>query len=97
MCKGTEYVGTAFYFTGSDHTRVARYDKYGRDLLNTVKYTDLWFKLDGYPAVFRPAETFSISNTTCSMPLVGTSGTDLSSGKEDQGGVLRAYRQNPDA
>ena len=97
MCKGTEYVGTAFYFTSSDHTRVARYDKYGRDLLNTVKYTDLWFKLDGYPAVFRPAETFSVSNTTCSMPLVSTTGPDLSNGKEDQGGVLRAYLQNPDA
>ena len=97
MCLDADYVGTAFYYTTSDHTRVSKYDKYGRNLLDLVRNTDLWFKLDGYPAVFRPAETFSISATSCSMPLVSTTGPDLSSGKEDQGGVLRAYLENPDA
>ena len=33
----------------------------------------------------------------CSMPIVGTSGTDMSNDKEDQGGVLHGYLQNPDA
>ena len=31
MYKGAEYFNTAFDFRSSDHTRVARYDKYQRD------------------------------------------------------------------
>ena len=51
----------------SDHTRVSKDDKYGRNLLtHLVRNTDLWFKLDGI--LLFSSENF-LYKPSCSMPL----------------------------
>ena len=61
-----------------------------------LRDNDLWFKFDGVDNTYHRPKAYPYSSSgSCAYDL--TRNDDLTNGKENAGGVLRAYTSDPDA
>ena len=65
-------------------------------MIPMLRDNDLWFKIDGIDKTYYRPKAYPYSSSgSCAYDL--TRNDDLTNGKENAGGVLRAYTSDPDA